>query len=76
MFSDFNNYGVNQLPKAFHLCDDRLPGTQPAMRSASQSDTRGRSGTDDVAGLERRDRRDVCDEVGYLKNQLTGIRML
>src|SRR5208282_5820352 len=76
VFSDFGNYGVSQLPEAFHLCDDGLPSTQPAMRSASKSNARGRSRTDDVASLERRNRREVCDEVGYSKDQLARIRTL
>src|ERR1700683_4326734 len=73
---DLGNYGVSELPEVFHLCDHRLPRTQPAMRSASKSDTRGRSRTDNVARLERRNRREVCDEVGYPKDQLACIRTL
>ena len=46
------------------------------MRSASKSNARGRSRTDDVARLKRRNRREVCDEVGYSKDQLARIRTL
>jgi hypothetical protein len=56
MFSDFGNYGVSHLPEAFDLCDEGLPSPQPAMRSASKSNASRRSGTDDVASLERRNR--------------------
>src|ERR1700722_7457245 len=46
------------------------------MRSASKSHACGSSGTDDVASLEGSNRREVRDEVGYSKNQLTRIGTL
>src|ERR1700722_11584372 len=74
--SDFSHHRVSQAPEAFSLCDDGLARTQPTLRSTRKANARGRSGANDVTSLERCNRREVCDEVGYSKDQLARIRML
>ena len=55
---------------------DRIAGFHPQRRRAPRPDAGGRAGCDDVAGFERRDRREIFDDARDRVDQQIGGRAL
>jgi hypothetical protein len=70
-------YGaIAELPQLFDGDDDLLIGLEPAFWGASEADTFGSAGADDVSGLERGDAGEVSDQRGDFEDEIAGAGVL
>ena len=65
-----------QAPELRARDDDLVAGLQPDARLAGAADAGRRPGGDDVAGLERHQRREVGEQLGDREDEVRGRRLL
>src|SRR5581483_1888947 len=73
---DFGYYGIHKLADFLDLNSTFIAGLQPTRRAAGKANARGRSGCNDIAGLEREHARQIRDQTWDAENEIARVGFL